>query len=533
MLQDARTIQSGSTIQCDVCIVGGGAAGIAIADQLNAARFGVVLLESGGRSREQQAQALYAGHVVSPGTHEPLHQGRERCFGGTTTVWEGRLVPFDPIDFEVRDYIPYSGWPFPKEQLDSYYAAAHELCEAGMLMPDLRRLLPNQEVSELIEGLISHDLLTDKFYLFSPRTNFARRFAHLTSRQCPHRVLLHANCIGINTDPAPAGVTHLRVASISPRNEFSVRARYYVLATGGLEVPRLLLASNIGNGQDVVGRYYQSHIATMMPIRFAPPNRRILWNYQLTVDGIYVQRAMALAPHVQRAARILNNRAAINRPLAADASHGNPALSALTVARAVRQRNMAGLAPHAKNLLHNLSDALSLVARHAGGRLPHRRQIPFMMQWPSRGNRYMLRLDTEQAPNPDSRVTLNGEEADALGMPRLKVDWRCTELDERSWRKTIGLISRALERAGAGCIEMPPHLEREYRPTALSGHHLGAARMHVDPRYGVVDQHCRVHGLSNLFIASSAVFPTGSFANPTLTIIALALRLADHLKQLP
>jgi choline dehydrogenase-like flavoprotein len=532
MLQDARTIQPGATIECDVCVVGGGAAGIAIANHLTDSRFQVVVLESGGLSRESQTQALYAGHVVDPAAHKPLHQWRERRYGGTTTVWEGRVAPFDPIDFEPRDYVPHSGWPFPKEHLDRYYAAAHELCEAGALTYDLRGRLPDQKLSPLIEGFTSDELLTDKFYLFSPPTNFARRFAHLTSHRCRHRVLLHANCIGIQTDPAHAGVTHLKVACLSPRTEFFVRARYYILATGGLEVPRLLLACKIGNGRDVVGRFYQSHVVTTVPIRFAPPGRRIVWNYQRTVDGIYAQRAMALAPHVQRRERILNNRAMLYRPLAADPSHGNALLSALAIARALRQRNLAGLGPHAKNLLGSFPDALSLAARYARERLPRRRNAPFIVQCPSRENRYMLRVDAEQTPNPDSRMTLADGDADALGMPRLKVDWRYTELDQRNWRETLRLIADVLERGGAGRLEMPPQFEQEHRPTALAAHHLGAARMHVDPGYGVVDQNCRVHGVNNLFIASSAVFPTGSFANPTLTIIALALRLADHLNSL-
>jgi choline dehydrogenase-like flavoprotein len=148
----------------------------------------------------------------------------------------------------------------------------------------------------------------------------------------------------------------------------------------------------------------------------------------------------------------------------------------------------------------------------------------------SHDNRYEVEFHAEQAPNPDSRLTLSAER-DAFGMPRLKIDWRITELDLRSLEKSYDLLARELQLRGAGRLDFDREklLIKAQRNGIVGGHHVGTTRMSVEPGDGVVDPDCRVHGVGNLYVASASVFPTSGQANPTLTLLALTFRLAEHL----
>jgi len=162
-----------------------------------------------------------------------------------------------------------------------------------------------------------------------------------------------------------------------------------------------------------------------------------------------------------------------------------------------------------------------------------RRKFPSVVI-PSRNNLFSLDFHSEQAPNPDSRVTLT-ETRDALGVPRLRIDWRYTDWDIETVRAALGVIRDELARTGCGRLEYDEATvaTEALRYGAYGGHHLGTARMAATPETGVVDADLRVFGVANLSIASGAVFPTSSQANPTLTIVALAVRLARRLAGSP
>jgi choline dehydrogenase-like flavoprotein len=145
-----------------------------------------------------------------------------------------------------------------------------------------------------------------------------------------------------------------------------------------------------------------------------------------------------------------------------------------------------------------------------------------------------LQCRAEQYPEPDSRITLS-DQLDALGLRKACIDWHLSELERKTARRMVETVGAEFERLNLGKLElsdwMRPEIE-DWRSWVKEGnHHSGATRMADDPRQGVVDRNCRVHGIENLYISSSSVFPTTGTANPTFTIIALAIRLADHLKQ--
>ncbi len=218
----------------------------------------------------------------------------------------------------------------------------------------------------------------------------------------------------------------------------------------------------------------------------------------------------------------------MERPDLTDPSHGNGVLSAAYLAKNFlsRQKTYKDLGGHLKNIVFDLGGVLLFSQKWLNERILSERKLPSVL-FKSKANIYTIRIDFEQAPNPESRLTLS-ESKDAFGFNRLKADWKYTDLDVESATKTTELIGKAIVKSGTGEVRRISKLE----PRATGGHHIGTTRMASDPSSGVVDENCLVHGLSNLYIASSSVFPTCGYANPTLTIVAIAIRLGDYIKRL-
>lgn len=544
MIDDALHLQGGETLETDVCIVGAGAAGITLALELGAAGLGVLVLESGGMRPEKDTQSLYEGAVADERLHSPPHRYRQRRFGGTTTIWGGRCMPFDAIDFETRDYLPFSGWPIESSALQPFYPRANELCEAGEFEYQASRAF-NRPLRPMIEGFRSEHFTTDSLERFSCPTDFGARYAQRLRNAPTVRVLLHANVTAVNFHADGRTVESLTARTLTGK-ELTAKAAHFVLAAGGLEIPRLLLANRttfsagIGNQHDVVGRYYMCHIAGTIGTLKQPGPDRIWHGYDVSDEGIYCRRRLALRPEVQRELQLGNFVARLHHPRITDPAHRTSVLSALQLAQGLisyeyGKRLHGGVRPslstwaaHVGNVLRRPGEVLAFAHHMARDRFLATRKFPSIIVKSTSGH-YSLDFHAEQEPSPNSRVTL-GAERDALGIPRALVDWHYTAGDVRTCREAIRLFASDINSSGTGVFEYDPDsVEFEMsRYGAYGGHHIGTARMGTDPRTSVVDANCRIHGLENLFIAGSAVFPTSSQANPTLTVVALALRLARH-----
>ncbi|OZI70854.1 GMC oxidoreductase [Bordetella genomosp. 12] len=546
MILDASTIPDGSTLSADLCIVGGGAAGITLALALMDSGLDIILLESGGSAEEPATQDLYAGSVADARLHPEPSRYRQRRMGGSTTIWGGRCMPLDAIDFEPRDYIAHSGWPIGLDALLPYYPQANRLCEAGAFAYTVETAF-DHPVRPMIGGFESPVFSTDTLERFSVPTDFGQRYAQRL-REGAVRVVQHANLCGLDGSAAGQPVGPARIRTLAG-TAFTVAARRYVLATGGLETARLLLASpgasgqGLGNAHDVVGRYYMSHIAGTIGQADLSGAASVWHGYEVSDEGVYCRRRLALQAPAQRAMRAGNFIARLHHPRIPDPGHGNGILSALYLAKPIvpyeyakrlygdtpgsaglwlrHLRNVVGSAPATAAFLWHLLTERKLAAR----------KFPSIIVHP-RNRRYSLDFHAEQEPNPESRVTL-GCERDALGMPRLHIDWRYTRRDVHTVQACLAALSEALRASGVGSFSYDQdQVEAEMtRYGAYGGHHIGTARMGRDPRSSVVDADCRLHEAPNLYIAGSAVFPTSSQANPTLTIVALALRLAEHLRR--
>jgi choline dehydrogenase-like flavoprotein len=543
MLLDARSITSGHTLTTDVCIVGAGAAGVTLAMELMKTGMSIILLEAGGRSRAGASQALYQGRVNDAVRHLPLDQARYRQLGGTTSLWGGRCIPFDEIDFETRDWVSHSGWPISRADLDPYYRRAHIYCECGPYDYQVASALlgtPVEMLPAFKDGLVR----TTKLERWSPPTQFGKVYRKALANSERLRVLLHAVTLELICTPSGNRVEQVQVATLQG-GRFRVRAKVVVLAGGGLETTRLLLASNrmhsagIGNHSDWLGRGYMSHIhGTIARIRLTA-GREVMFGYEADRQGVFCRRHIAISEEAQRQHGLLNHYMVLDRPLLGDPAHEDGVLSAAYLLKRLfggRQQEDLGTGKyalywrHLKNVLRGSPQALSILPKFGRGRLLQRRRVPSLLLG-SRSNEYYLYFQSEQIPDRNSRVTLD-DTRDALGLPRLHLKFCVSEQDHDSVVRVHQLLDQELRRQECGSLvylgDDPQAHIREAK--AVLGHHIGTTRMSETPSQGVVDPNCRIHGLANLFVASGSVFPTSSHANPTLTIVALTVRLADHLK---
>lgn len=508
MHTDARSLDDNSLIEGDICIIGAGAAGIGMALDWIDSGHDVVLLEGGGFEVEADIQDLYHGENVGQ-RYYPLVSSRLHYFGGTTGHWAGFCSTLDPIDFEERDWIPYSGWPIRRSDLDPFYIRAQRLLELGPYEYDAS-FWENRD-HDLTRLPLDPERVWTKMWQFSPPTRFGRRYREdIVGAENIH-LYTYANVVSIEANEPVSSIDGLTVRCLNGK-QHRVRARYYMLACGAIQNARLLLASTsrapngIGNDHDLVGRFFMEHpevFSAYLVLPTAAPLKMYLWTPLRTE----ARGELAVSAAQQSTYRILNcttslaPRPETEGPAMIDWFSDDPAAMA--------------------EFWEDMEE------RYGSMEPGSIETVPF--------SEYTMQARLEQSPNPDSRIMLD-EERDALGVPRVKLDWRLTELDKRSIRRTHELIGEEVGRAGVGRVRLMDWLltDEPMWPSILGGgwHHMGTTRMHDDPRQGVVDADCKVHGLGNLFVAGSAVFPTAGAANPTLTLVAMALRLSDHVKEL-
>ena len=528
VLSHAAEPANGELIETDLCIVGAGPAGITMAKQFQTGQTRVCLLESGGREVERRPQRRNRGESVGYPLHR-LDRSRVRAFGGASRHWppkEGLAVrPLDGIDFEARSGLPWSGWPFDRAHLEPWYVSAQAVCQGGPYDYDPTGwTATDARAFALDDGTVGTTM-----FQHGPAA-FDGYHAELAAAPAV-TVFQHATVTELLPDEHDPDRVDRAAVRRDDGSHFFVRARIFVLATGGIETPRLLLLSRrahpsgLGNAHDLVGRFFAERLSARSG--YVVPDRPELIDQAGFYDirparGTRVQGALRVSDAVQRELRLRNCAFFLLRR---DASITAEAVRSLaTMVKAARRRPIApGMPGYVRNVVTGARGLAGygagvVAARRGGGR--------------PRPEVLVLRVQAEQAPNPDSRITL-GDRTDEFGLPVARVDWRVGEDDVASIRSSQELLDAAFRSAGLGRIE--GMLGSEHPPVLFEGnyHHLGATRMHPAAREGVVDVDAKVHGVRNVYVAGSSVFPTYGCSNPTLTIVALALRLADHVaKQL-
>jgi choline dehydrogenase-like flavoprotein len=520
MFVDARTLPVLETIECDICIVGAGAAGLSIAAQLIGAGHKLCILESGGFELDAATQALYEGENLGL-PYFPLDVCRLRYFGGSTNHWGGFCMPFRAEDFEAQPWLPHSGWPIGLDAMVPYIQRAAKLLE----LPEAGWDLDHWEEATGKKRLpFDPSKITNEIFLIkgAPMGEVLRPELE---RAAEVDVYLHANALEIETDEAARHVTGVRARTLAG-NEFTVAARLVILAAGGIENPRLLLLSNrvqkegLANGHDLVGRYFLEHpVFIGGVVQPESPGAPVNFYGRQRFAGQAVYPFPLLAPAAQRAEQITPVAFAL-LPIA-DAAYESAGMRSM---RRLRGDFLAGKMPD--QMMEHVGNVLSDFGTLAGLAYESARygQLPI--------ERIDVRVAMIPVSNPESRVLLS-DETDALGLRRVKLDWRLSELDKRSVRRGLEIMGPEIGRLGIGRFKTLISDDDTTWPEDLEGanHHVGTTRMHDDPRYGVVDRNCKAHGIDNLYVAGSSVFPSGGIGTPTLMIIALALRLADHLRE--
>ena len=550
MLADARNLTGGAILNADLCIVGTGPAAMSVALSFDGSPFSVLMLEAGGAEREANDDDARPADDMQFGSMSGL--ANLRALGGNANLWNiqtrqsprsVRLLPMSEADFEHRSWLADSGWPIQAADLRDYYRRAQAIFQ----LPDLGYTSDGwQEPWARVLPLASPDVCTAIFQ-FGRADLILDTHRRTLERSRNITVLHHATALEVLTDEGASHVTALRAAS-APGATFEVRAKHFVLAMGGMGTAQLLLASDsvqpngLGNAYDNVGRYFMDHpllfggeffptsprlfdameFYDLRPIRGTPimghlqiSNEALRREGHLNLSAMFFPRERNYEAHRQYSPRQRAGFEAADRvmgalrkkqlPLAADVWR------ALTAADGFAKRGRNGLLYPQTHLGRGGWSKLSRKAE--------------------RFDHFDVFHQAEQAPHRDNRISLSGER-NRFGARRIRVDWRWHDADIAATMKAQEVFARSLEEAGLGQFRIT---REEGRPVVImesTSHYMGTTRMHDDPRQGVVDAQCRVHGVDNLFVASSSVFPTGGFANPTLTVVALSLRIADRIRTL-
>lgn len=508
---DARELNNNTSIDGDICIIGAGAAGISMALDWDKTKYKVILLEGGGFEYDAKLQELYKGNILGH-KYLALDAIRSHQFGGTTSLWGGLCSPYDEIDFIKREWVEHSGWPISLNDLDPYYKKTKDILDLHSHEYSLKYWQKTN--ANFINLKLDNDVVYEKMWQFSPPTRFGSKYKDEIINSNNINLYTYANVTDIILNSDNTSIKEVIIQNHA-KKKHKVRAKYYVLACGAIQNARLLLNSNkqvtggLGNENDLVGRYFMEHIEVKSSELWL--GKKYPMDLYLLQSGKTKARAeLAITMKVQEKYKILNGTASL-RPLSL-ARHsttindkwrkGNPRLNEKEMS--FRERLQKKFMRVKEEFVKKIDQA------------------------------YLLHTRIEQAPNPNSRIILD-KEKDALGMYRANLNWELTAIDRISIRKLHEIIGQQVGISEIGRIKLLDFLEDENDeswPEYMSGgfHHMGTTRMSDNPKKGVVDRNCKIHSINNLYIAGSSCFATSGAANPTFTIVALSLRLSEHLK---
>lgn len=528
-----------------VIVAGAGPVGLALATELARQGVNVLLLESGGANADPEVQALSDAELIEPARHDEMSVAVARRLGGSSNLWGGRCVPYDPVDFASRDHVA-ARWPIGYAALTPYWQRAVAAMRCGAAVFKADETLAPQAGAEFTADTLERWVNVQ-----------AAQAVHREAILAEPRLEVRSHATLVNLDFAEDGrVTTVEVAHTRSGERVRIPVRMLVLAAGGVETTRLLLASRrprpglFGGEAGPLGRYYMGHvIGEIADIVFAGPDTARAFDYHVDTHGSYARRRIVATAQTQIRHRLLNAAFWPVVPPVADARHGSAILSLvylalkcgplgrMIVAEAIRRRHIVpqrhggSLFRHLANIATGLPSALAFSASFLRRRHDRSVRLPGFFVLNS-ANRYGLSFHAEHAPNPASRVWLAGG-ADRLGLPSLAIDLRFSSQDVDSLVATHGLLADWLGTSGLGRLEYRMPIERRGEAVmalaAHGTHQIGLTRMAASARDGVVDSDLRTFDSPNLHIASCSVLPTSGQANPTFTAVALALRLADHL----
>lgn len=547
MLIDSSAVATGAVIEADICIIGAGPAGISMAREFIGSSLRVVLLESGKFEADQHVQELGQGAVNSQYfAANALALGRKRQFGGTPNDWAyttepsdgrryARCLPPEALDFESHSDEPSLRWPVSFDHLRPYFETAQRVWNGGIF---------DYEVDAWACGLrpieTPNGHLRTRICQHGPNDVFILRYRDELLSADNVDVYLTSTAVALESKENSGEVCNLVVARTDARI-FSVVAKTYILACGGVENVQLLLSSDVtrpgerGNRHDNIGRYVTDHPEFRMGYIF-PTDQGVYEKIALydirRVGRHMVSGFLTISTEVKRSEKLLNMSVTLSPQRAGFGTGAHRAME--SVAASIRRREASPrISADIWSIMRSPFDAVAYLRNRTAENYSEYRggwSRPDANRDEFRG--IELWSAFEQTPQRGNRLSLTSDR-DLLGRQKLQFDHCWSKFDRENVRRSMTLFIDQMDAAGLGRVRPWADLEGHARPRFLGLHHpMGGTRMHVDPLFGAVDQDCLVRGLSNVYVAGSSVFSTGvGYANPTLTLLALAIRLADHLKE--
>jgi choline dehydrogenase-like flavoprotein len=531
-LIDVNDLDSTSAIAADVCIVGAGAAGITVASEFDGSSQTVCLVESGSYDPDEATQSLCDIDIVGYPVRENF-MSRARYFGGSCNLWAGRSMKLTELDIAPREWIPHSGWPITYAELDRYYGKAEKI----LRIPSFERfehITLRRQMGQQEQELFDNDDLKPNISMWAKKPlRFGAAYRAQLKRSRNISVYLNANVTEILLNREGTSVEALSVATLTGK-KLCIKAKRFVLACGGMETARLLLVSRgvqkegVGNQFDVVGRYYMDHPRTVFgKVKLSGQHRLPLLLGIPLAEGM-AQVGIQFSESMQKREGLLNHYLTFERQWSEQTAKAYQSF-VHTMKILLRKGYSGNRFSISGAKLAQVPELIYLLAPRE--LMPHflYRMVKAVKNKISGGVTELIVVNyCEQAPNPQSRVYLS-QERDKLQMNRLVLDWKVGDDETKSMVRLQELVDSYLKKTHIGYLDHTSQQLTDLYYTDAS-HHIGTTRMSNDPRTGVVDSDCRVHGVNNLFLVGSSVFPTSGYANPTLTIVALAIRLAEHLK---
>ncbi|NEP19360.1 MAG: GMC family oxidoreductase [Leptolyngbya sp. SIO4C1] len=552
MLIDAETLENGKVIEADVAIVGAGPAGIVLALELAKAGHAIALLESGRLGFTEANQQLGDAHRFDPSFHAPMGECTRRQLGGTSTIWGGRCVPYDPVDFDQRAHIAHADWPVTYDELSPYFQRACDYFFCGDAKFNLHDIADITQKS-IVPELPDEEVLTSTLERWSLPTNFGKEYFTALKRSSKIHLFYGLTCTEIETAADRNQVCSLQAKTLSQK-ALKIKARKYVLAGGALNTTRLLMVSDrqrpggLGNHSGLLGRFYMGHLSgDIAAIHFTTPPDKTIFGFDRDASNIYLRRRFSFTREFQHQKGLTNVVAWLGTPPFGDPSHGsgifslaylalNSPFGKYLAAKAIRDtaigKNQKDFYwSHVRNVIGDLGKTLAFAPSFGYRRYLAKRKVPALFVH-SASNTYPLHYHAEQVPNFDSRVSL-ADETDALGMRRLNIDLRYLDQDIDSVVRAHQYWDEYLQRHRCGYLEYfgADPAASIWEQAGDGFHQNGTTRMSKKMDEGVVDINCNIHGFDDLFVASSSVFVTSGQANSTFMIVVFALRMANFLNK--
>ncbi|HEX3793977.1 MAG TPA: FAD-dependent oxidoreductase [Acidimicrobiales bacterium] len=562
-IEDIGAISNDLSFTSQVVVVGAGPAGIVMALELSNHGFDVVLIESGKRKFDAGLQELSAAAHWDRDLHAPLPLAVRRQIGGTSSIWGGRCVPYDPIDFRERPYVETSPWPVTYEEMRAYFQRACDWFVCGRPIFNAAQI-PNLPKS-IVPGLVDGGVTASDLERWSLPTDFGTTYAKDLENRPRLRIFSGVTATKILCKEESDTAEGIEGRTLGGGKVVFTAARV-VIACGGLESTRLLLDSPgprggaLGGESGHLGKWYMAHLeGTLAKVQFVTDPKLTIFGYERDIDGTYIRRRFGFTEEFQLKYRLPNITGWITNPELADASHSSGELSFAYLALASKLGPMFapdaqrlsltgvnipgtpyGHSPisskkeHVKNLAKNFIPTAKFMASFGARRLlARKRRMPgFFVR--SEDNVYPLQYHGEHLPNAESCVSLSREQ-DQLGRRKLDIRLRFTEQDIDGVVRAHRHWDDHFRSLGIGRLIYPNGDPFEIVKDRSGGgfHQIGTTRMAENPSDGVVDGNLAVHGVKNLHVVSSSTFVTSGQANSTFMIVAFAVRLADHLRGLP